>query len=172
MTTSMLVGRLMSRRSRRLVSSRLLLIAFLLWGFGGAAAADDSKEAAIEKDRQKIAGTWRIVSIELNGAKINPQDVSKFRVVNGTDGTWSLRQDDKEISGGTSTFDPEQNPKAIDFTPTTGNDKGKVFLGIYELGENTRKLCFAQAGKERPTEFASTPGTQQTLVTFARVEED
>jgi uncharacterized protein (TIGR03067 family) len=73
-----------------------------------------------------------------------------------------------EISKGTSTFDPTKKPKTIDFTPTEGEGKGNLYLGIYELGENTRKLCFAPAGKERPTEFSSTPSNEHILVTFER----
>ena len=89
-------------------------------------------------------------------------------MVNGPDGTWSLRDEDKEISKGISTFDPTKKPKTIDFTPTVGDDKGVRFLGIYELGENTRKLCFAPKGKDRPTEFSSIPGSQYILVEFQR----
>ena len=96
------------------------------------------------------------------------EDAKKLTVVNGLDGTWSLRSEDKEICKGTSTFDPTKKPKTIDFTITEGAGKGDQFLGIYELDENTRKLCFAPSGKERPTEFSSTPGYEHVLVTFVR----
>ncbi|WP_299465360.1 TIGR03067 domain-containing protein [uncultured Gimesia sp.] len=132
------------------------------------ASADDAKEAAIRKDRQRIAGTWRIVALEINGNKSKDEDVRKMTVVNGADGTWSLSSEGNEIVKGTSTIDPTQNPKAIDITPTTGEDEGKSTLGIYELGKKTRKLCFASAGKSRPTEFTSTPENQQILVTFEK----
>jgi uncharacterized protein (TIGR03067 family) len=89
-------------------------------------------------------------------------------VVNGSDGTWTLRSDDKEMNKGTSTIDPRKKPKTIDFTITEGEGKGNEHLGIYELGEKTRKLCFASPGKERPTEFSSAPGSGQILVTFER----
>jgi len=67
-------------------------------------------------------------------------------------------------------FDPTQKPKTIDFTPTTGDAKDKLHLGIYQLGENARKLCFAPPGKERPTEFSSEPGSGHILVKFERVK--
>lgn len=136
------------------------------------ATADDAQDAAIKKDRQQIEGTWRITALVINGNKAKSGDVKKLTVVNGSDGTWSVRSENKEVSQGTSSFDPTQKPKTIDFTPTEGGGKGNRYLGIYELGQNTRKLNFAPPGKERPTEFSSKPGSQHILVTFERVKTD
>jgi uncharacterized protein (TIGR03067 family) len=61
-----------------------------------------------------------------------------------------------------------KKPKTIDFTATEGEGKGNQYLGIYELSEKTRKMCFAPPGKERPTEFSSMPGSEHILVTFER----
>jgi uncharacterized protein (TIGR03067 family) len=132
------------------------------------AAADDAKDEAIRKDRKQIEGTWRAVSLEVNGEKLKEEDAKALTVVNGADGSWSLRDQGEERSKGTSTFDPTKNPKTIDFTTTIGDDKGKQYFGIYELGEKTRRLCFAPAGMERPTEFSSKPGSGHILVTFER----
>jgi len=41
-------------------------------------------------------------------------------------------------------------------------------LGIYELEPDSYKVCFAPAGKPRPTEFASTPGSGQILQLWKR----
>ncbi len=146
-----------------------LLIGVFLAATALAATADDAKDEAIKKDRQRIEGTWRITELVVNGNPAKEEDARKLTVVNGSDGTWSLRSENKEISKGTSTFDPTQKPKAIDFKPTTGDAKGKLHLGIYELGEHARKMCFAPPGKERPTEFSSKPGGGQILVKFERV---
>ena len=104
----------------------------------------------------------------MNGNKSNEEDARKITVVNGSNGTWSLRSEDKEISKGTSTIDPTTKPKTIDFTPTEGEGIGNQYLGIYELGEKTRKLCFAPPGKERPTELTSASGSEHILVTVER----
>ena len=144
----------------------LLVVGFLLTPF--AAIADDSKDEAIKKDRKQIEGTWRIVALEADGKKAMEEDAKKLTMVNGPDGTWSLRSEDKEISKGISTFDPTTKPKSIDFTPTEGEGKGDQNLGIYEIGENTRTMCFAPPGKDRPTEFSSKPGSQRILIMFQR----
>lgn len=150
-----------------------LLFEFMFFGVlltatGAIASADEANDEAIKKDHKLIEGTWRIVALEINGEKSDEEDAMKLTVVNGSDGTWSVRSEGNEISKGTSTIDPTKKPKTIDLTPTEGGGKGKAHLGIYELGEKTRKLCFAPPGKDRPTKFSSTPGSEHILVTFER----
>lgn len=145
-----------------------LVVGALLTATGTIASAGDANDDAIKKDRKQIEGTWRVVALEVNGNKSKDEDAKKLTVVNGSDGTWSLLAEGREISKGTSTIDPTKKPKTLDFTPTEGEGKGKEYLGIYELGEKTRKMCFAPAGKERPTEFSSMPGSEHILVMFER----
>jgi uncharacterized protein (TIGR03067 family) len=146
----------------------ILVVGILLTAIATIASAGDDKDKAIKRDRKQIEGTWRVVAFEVDGNKGTEEDAKKLTVVNGSDGTWSLRSEDKEMSKGTSTIDPTKKPKTIDFTITEGEGKGNQHLGIYELGEKTRKLCFASPGKERPTEFSSAPGREHILVTFER----
>lgn len=136
------------------------------------ALADDAKDEAIKKDRKRIEGTWQITSLVINGNKAKDEDAKKITVVNGDDGTWSVVSEGKEISKGTSTFDPTKKPKTLDFTPTEGGGKGDLFFGIYQLGKNTRQLCFAPSGKDRPNEFSSTAENQHVLVIFERVKSE
>lgn len=132
------------------------------------ASADDVKDEAIKKDRQQIAGKWQIVGLVVDGKKTKQEDLEHLMVVNAIDGTWSLRSNGKEISKGSSTLDPTKKPKTIDFTPSDGGAEGKEHFGIYELGEDTRKLCFAAAEHGRPVAFSSKPGSQWILVAFQR----
>lgn len=149
-----------------------LFIGVLLTAIGTMASAGDSNDDLIEKDHKLIEGTWNVVTLEVGGNKANDEDAKKVTVVNGSDGTWSVRSEGKEIVKGTSTIYPTQKPRIIDFTPTEGDRKGEVHLGIYELNENTRKLCFAPPGKPRPTEFSTANGSENILVTFERDKDD
>lgn len=128
------------------------------------------KVDAVKKDRKQIAGTWRVTAFEVGGNKAQEADARKLSVVNRADGTWTLLSDGVEIGQGTSTIDPKQKPKTIDFTQTEGEGKGKRFVGIYELSGKTRRLCFVPVGRDRPTEFASESGSEAILVTFEREE--
>ncbi len=144
---------------------------FLSWLMIGiciftTAYADDAKDEAVKKDRKLIEGTWRVIALDVNGNKAEEQDAKKLTVLNGSDGTWTLFSEGQQISKGTSTIDPTQTPKTIDFTITEGEGKGNQHFGIYELAENTRKMCFASQGDKRPKELTSTPGSAQILVTF------
>ena len=131
-------------------------------------AVGDDNQDAIKQERKKYEGTWRVIFLQSDGNQAAEKDAKKITVVNHTDGTWSIQVEGKEVVKGTSEIDPTKNLKTIDFTPTEGSDKGKVFLGIYDLKENCRKLCYAPAGKERPTEFSSKPGSGHVLAIFQR----
>ncbi len=146
-----------------------LAFTFLLTTVGAIAATGDTLEEAVKKDRKLHEGTWKIVALEINGNKAEADDAKKLTVVNGPDGTWSLRSEGNEVAKGTSIIDPTRKPKEIELTQTEGEGKGKPLLGIYEIGERTRKLCIAPAGKDRPKEFSTAEGNEHILVTFERV---
>jgi len=147
-------------------------IAVLAVLFCTSASADDARDEAVKRDRKQITGKWQITALEKGGNKSKSEDLKKLTVVNQDDGTWSLRSEDKEISRGRSTLDPAKKPRSIDLVPTEGGGKGERLCGIYELNDITRKLCFAPAGKDRPTEFSTTPENQHILVSFRRVKDE
>ena len=148
--------------------SCLLVLGISITALAAMASADENKEELIKKDRQQIEGTWRIVGVDVNGTAAKDEDLKKMMVVNKSDGTWTLLSEGKEISKGTSEIDPTQKPKTIDFTQTEGDGKASQYLGIYQLGGKTRKMCFAPPGKPRPSEFVSTAESGNILVRFER----
>jgi uncharacterized protein (TIGR03067 family) len=146
----------------------ILVVGALSAAVGSLAAAGDAKEEAIKKDRKAYEGTWRVVSVEADGNSLSEDDAKKYSVINTADGKWTLEADGTTIGQGTSIIDPTKTPKTIDFTPTEGPNKDKTSLGIYELSGDTRKLCYAPPGKDRPTEFSARAGTGFVLVQFKR----
>jgi uncharacterized protein (TIGR03067 family) len=135
-----------------------------------ATADDEAAKEAIRKDRKLYEGTWRVTSLVVNGVKAEEADARKITVANNADGTWIIKVDGKQITYGTSTFDPRKKPKHIDFVPSDGDNQGQTHLGIYEIEGDKRKLCFANPGKDRPKEFKSESGDDHILVTFERVK--
>jgi uncharacterized protein (TIGR03067 family) len=146
----------------------VLVIGWLVAVGGLVAAADTPENQAIKQDRKKYEGTWRVVALEVNGVQASETDARRLTVINQVDGTWVVMADGKEVWKGTSQIDPMKQPKAIDFVPTEGANAGQTFLGIYEIDRDTRKLCFAPPGNDRPAEFASKPGSGHILVVFER----
>jgi len=132
--------------------------------------ADEAEQ--LKKEYELLTGTWQLVEVTVNGNMAKEEDIKKITVVNESDGTWSLRVDGKELSRGTNVLDVTQSPKLIDFYPTDGEGRDNKYFGIYELSENTRQVCFAQSGTERPREFASPKGSEVTLVKFERVKRE
>lgn len=98
-------------------------------------------------------------------------DVKKFKVVNGADGTWNISIEEQIKLQGTSEIEPTKEPKTVDLTVTEGENKGETMLGIYEFSDenNTRKVCFAKPGDERPDEFSSPAGSGWMLAVLKRI---
>ena len=146
------------------------VVAVVLAVIATIAVADDAKETAIKKDRKQIEGTWQVVALEIDGIKYNGR--LHFTVASGADGTCILRIDQKEFIKGAMTPDPTKKPKTIDITTTGWPWENYQYLGIYEIGEKTLKLCIAPEGQERPTGFSSNPDklgySKRYLVTLER----
>jgi uncharacterized protein (TIGR03067 family) len=145
-----------------------LALALLATCLGLVRAGDDAQNEAIKKDRKLYEGTWRVVSLEVDGNKTADEDAQKIVVVNKADGSWTIQVDGKEVAKGTSTIDPTKKPKTIDLTTSEGDAAGKTALGIYEIDKDSRKVCIAKPEEERPTEFSSKAGSGHILVTFKR----
>lgn len=151
--------------------SRILTVCALgslIGGFGLLIAADDVKNEAVRKERRLYEGTWRVTALEANGIRMSEEDCARFTVLNELDGKWTVKLGGEVIWKGVSSIDPTKSPKTIDFRPTDGADVGKTFFGIYEIGKDTRRLCYAEAGTARPTDFFTEKGSGRVLVTIKR----
>jgi uncharacterized protein (TIGR03067 family) len=137
---------------------------------GPPLAAGDARDEAIRKDRKKYEGTWQVISLEVDGNRSAEEDARKITVINEADGKWAIEVDGQVVARGTSTIDPTAKPKTVDLTMTEGQNSGQTALGLYELGDDTRKVCFAQPGQGRPTEFAAPAGSGHILAVLKRVK--
>jgi uncharacterized protein (TIGR03067 family) len=131
-----------------------------------ALAGDDP----IDKERKGYQGAWKVVAVEVDGKEVAENDFRKLTFINKADGTWIVESEGKEISSGKSDIDPTKKPKTIDFMPTSGVFSGNEYLGIYELGKDTRQICYAEKTKERPTEFSAPAGSGRFLIKFERAK--
>jgi uncharacterized protein (TIGR03067 family) len=138
----------------------------LSFGVGLAVPGDDP----VEKERKIYQGTWKVVGLEVDGKEVAEENIKKLMFINKADGTWSIESDGKEISSGKSDIDPTKKLKTIDFMPTLGVFSGNEYVGIYELSKDTRRICFVEKTKGRPTEFTSPAGSGHFLIKFERVK--
>jgi uncharacterized protein (TIGR03067 family) len=133
---------------------------------GGASllAADDVREKAAAKDLETFAGKWKAASVETDGKKAPAEELADVFVTH-EENKVTVRQKDMVIVQGTIELDPTQKPKTLNFTSTLSENKGKVYLGIYEFDGDSYRLCLADPGKKRPTEFSSRLGV---LIVYKR----
>jgi uncharacterized protein (TIGR03067 family) len=129
-------------------------------GEASAATSDLAKQ-----DLDKLQGAWRIESSMWNGVE-EPPIAKKVKILFQDDKLVQVDIDGNRLSN-TIKLMPGQNPKAIDCWSWDG--RGQPSPGIYSLEGDTFKWCSAGgSNKVRPTSFASTPGSKQSLMVLRR----
>ena len=157
------------------IKTRLLVVALAMALVQAASAVppdapttEDSGELSqSEAELVRYAGTWRVVSIEANG-ETNSDDNRTILVENRPDGSWALTVDGREIASGTNKLDPLAVPKEIDIEITAGDGSGTILRGIYDIDDDSRRLCFRGGNGWRPREFSGAVGADSVLVLFER----
>jgi uncharacterized protein (TIGR03067 family) len=143
----------------------------LLLGAGRPEPAGDAKRPLVERELARFQGTWQLVSAEADGVKAPWDWTDKIRVViKGS--RHAVMFGDKEVAHSIPfAIDPTTTPKSVVDTLEAGPDVGEQIKGIYNLEGDTLTSCVARTGEERPTGFASKPGTGHTLRVFGRVND-
>jgi len=114
------------------------------------------------KDQEQIQGKWKMVSSERNG---RDRPVKVTQVIIKADKITFVGPDGKETFDVPYKLDAAKKPKAIDVK----NEKGdETSPGIYSLEGDTLKICYARPGKQRPSEFATKPGSELNLIVLKR----
>jgi uncharacterized protein (TIGR03067 family) len=142
---------------------RHVAVLTLALGLIGLTRADD-------KIADKYQGDWIVQSITKNG---KPDDTYKggTRVQEGHKYTLNPREGSKAPRAeGTFTVDTSKSPATYDMKPTSGRYKGQTLHGISKVEDNVLTICFAPAGKPRPTAFESKPGFGWVLAVHKRAK--
>jgi len=135
--------------------------------FGIVPAQEPTPDDAAKKALEALQGTWEVEQVELAGKKAT-DDVKKVAATVVIDGaTIAFRSSGtKEVRKGTLTIDPAKTPPWVDIT----DENKKNEPGIYEVKDDTFKLCVGRIGGDRPKEFASKAMPESHLFTFKRAK--
>jgi uncharacterized protein (TIGR03067 family) len=131
---------------------------------GPLARGDDATNA--KDDSKKMQGSWKPVTAELGG-KPFPDAVLKTMKLVLSDGRYSVTVGERPDEG-TVKLDPAKQPRAMDIAGTKGPNQGKTIPAIYELTDDTLRICYDLSGKARPKEFKTSADTQLFLVEYKR----
>jgi uncharacterized protein (TIGR03067 family) len=133
-------------------------------------ATGNSMNQLIDNDYQRLSGTWILSYGVVDGQPVPEETRKKTRLITTRDKfTLSTGAQTGTSEEGTFMIDPTKNPKTVDSVQGTGPDKGKTLLGIYEIiDDNHKRACWAPAGKPRPGDFTSTPGSGHILQVWER----
>jgi len=145
------------------MKARLLMIAALGLLLGACNRQATAKTPKTDLDR--LQGTWNLVSAIQDGNALPEDKVKQTTIVfKGDTFRFPGSAEYATSKSGTIKLDETKTPKEMDAIST----EKEVMLGIYALEENGYKVCFAPAGKPRPTEFTSTPGSGYILQSWQR----
>jgi len=120
--------------------------------------------AAPKTDLERFQGTWYLIAAVEDGNVLPEDKVKQETIVFKGDTFRFPGSADATSKAGTFKLDENKTPKEIDSIST---DK-IVMLGIYRMDDNGYKVCFAPAGKPRPTDIRSEPGSGYILQSWGR----
>jgi len=121
--------------------------------------------AAPKTDLERFQGTWYLIAAVEDG-NVLPEDKVKQETIVFKGDTFRFPRSAEYATSksGTIKLDETKTPKEMDAIST----EKEVMLGIYALDEGGYKVCFAPAGKPRPTALGSSPGSGYILQVWAR----
>jgi uncharacterized protein (TIGR03067 family) len=141
-----------------------ILIALSVGLLIGADAGDDK---VINQEFEKLEGRWVLTSAMNDGKSLPEKEIQSLKVTMRSN-RFQLEQERRLIAEGTITVNAATKPMEMDLIHTSGRSKGKTYLAIYEIDGDQQRLCFADTGKPRPTEFSSKPGSGHQLQIWKR----
>jgi uncharacterized protein (TIGR03067 family) len=145
---------------------RSLLGLVVVLGMGSVWAQETKPDEATAKELKALEGTWDLEQLEVAGKKTPVEELKKVgaKIEIKGDAITFASEVKKEGKKGTIRLNVSKTPREID---VDDGKKGKE-LGIYELKDDTLKICTAKTGGERPKEFASKATPETTLLVFKR----
>jgi uncharacterized protein (TIGR03067 family) len=140
------------------------------WG-GDPKPKEGAQAEAVAKELKRLEGTWELVSLVVDGKKVDRRAGERVLISFRGDGYKKLSTD-STATRGVLKVDPSGKPKTLAMTPAGASAKGQTVLGAYELKGDQLRWCVAQRGGPLPAEMTSEPGSKRNLFTYRRVKDE
>jgi uncharacterized protein (TIGR03067 family) len=136
-----------------------------------ASAGGDDLRKKDKEPTGKLAGVWKVVSVERNGKELSDEAVKQTKWI-ATETTFTANlpgEGPGEFAyklGGTDkrgTIDIE-----VLRAGREGGPRKRVYLGIYSLEGDSLMLCYAPTDKDRPADFSTKAGSGETAFVLRR----
>lgn len=119
---------------------------------------------------ETLQGTWKLTAGEVDGKPLSEKQLHDGKLVIKGD-HYTVTLDGRGTSMGVQKLDPKPATKTIDIKDSSGPDKDKTCLGIYEVKGDELRVAFAPSGKPRPSKFSTAPESGHWMHTWKRVKE-
>lgn len=141
-----------------MLASLCLLSLLLLLG--------QAEPAVKQEEVKKLQGTWVLMGMETNGAKIEGIDQLRCKLkVKGADFTMTQGLGKLE---GILQLDVAKAPAQMDTEARDAQGNVQRSYGIYKIEGDTLTVCFSADKALRPLEFKTRKGTDLVLEVFKR----
>lgn len=124
-----------------------------------------AQEPASSKEQEKLQGTWYNLSAELDGKQQTGEDKSNLHIIKGNRVITEVNGE--YVQESIFTLEPGEKFGKITFQMMSGPDKGKTWVGIYQLDGEILEWCGSWKGDtdKLPSDFTTKEGD----LTFLRV---
>jgi len=120
------------------------------------------------EDKKLLQGTWLPTSAELAEKPFDEATLKSMKML--LEGEKYTVTVGKGVDKGKFKIDTTTKPKSMDISGEEGPNQGKTFLAIYDIKDDTVRICYDLTGKARPTEFKTTKGSLLFLATYKRAK--
>ncbi len=118
-------------------------------------------------DAQNLQGTWKITTLEMNGAPMPAAMLTNAKIV--IDGMRFTSLGMGAEYSGQMTFDETARPKRFSVKfDGSGPESGRTNNAIYELNGDDWRICVHVGGGPAPMEFITKPGDACAYETLVR----
>jgi len=114
-----------------------------------------------------IDGTWVPAAATMGGQPFPAALLTSMQLV-VKDGQYVVTVAG-QIDRGTVTIDTSTTPMAMTVSGVEGPNEGKTYPAIFAVVGETLRICYDLSGRQRPTAFASPPGSMHFLVDYRRI---